>query len=123
MEHLEKLEVQLSTDIKPLLEIKGLKELTVHVPEEHHSLCTPWVQEWVRKQCIPCNFNFVTKEFDNYDLKVYFLKSLFSWSFTPLIGYTSYFKLYYHFEIPLNLFTRVSVRNWSNDNLAICESK
>ena len=36
MEHLEKLEVQLSTDVKPLLQIGGLKELTVHVPKQYH---------------------------------------------------------------------------------------
>ena len=49
MEHLEKLEVQLSTDIKPLLQIGGLKELTVHVPKQYHSLCAPWVEEWIKR--------------------------------------------------------------------------
>ena len=104
MEHLEKLEVLLSTDIKPLLQIGGLKELTVHVSKRYHSLCTPWVHAWMRKHCIPCNFNFVTEEFDNCDLEMYFQKSLLPWNFTPLIGYTSYFKLYYCFKVPLNLF-------------------
>ena len=36
MELLEKLEVQLSTDIKPLLQFDGLKELTVRVPKQYH---------------------------------------------------------------------------------------
>ena len=31
------------------------------------------------------------------------MKLLLQWNITPLIGYTSYFKLYYHFETPLNL--------------------
>ena len=39
-EHLEKLEVKLSTDIKLLLQIGRLKELTVHVAKQHHSLCS-----------------------------------------------------------------------------------
>ena len=103
MEHLESLEAQLSTDIKPLLKIGGLKELTVHVPEEYHSLCTPWVEEWMKKCCIPCNFNLITERFDFYE-EISFLESLLQCNIAPLIGYTSYFKLYYHFELPLNLF-------------------
>ena len=63
MEHLEKLEVQLSTDIKPLLQIGGLKELTVHVPKQYHSLCAPWVEEWIKRRCLPCNLNLVTETF------------------------------------------------------------
>jgi len=38
MENLEKLEVRLSTDIKPLLQIGGLKELTVYIPKGCESL-------------------------------------------------------------------------------------
>ena len=33
MDHLEKLEVQLSIKIKPLLQIGEMKDLTVHVPK------------------------------------------------------------------------------------------
>jgi len=102
MEHLEKLKVQLSTDIKPLLQIGGLKELTVHVPEQYHSKCIQWVQEWIKKHCVPCNFNLITKAF-NYELETGFMASLLRWNFTPQ-DYTSNFKLYYHFEIPLHLF-------------------
>ena len=105
MDHLEKLEVQLSTDIKPLLLIGGLKGLTVHVPEEYHSLCTPWVEEWMKKRCIPCNFNLITKTFDLGSEEL-FLESLLQWKqVTPLIGYTSYFKLFYSdIRPPLNFF-------------------
>ena len=102
MKHLEKLEVQLSTDIKPLLQIGGLKELTVHVPKQYRSMCVQWVQEWTKKR-IPCSFNLITKAFDS-ELESGFVKSLLQWNFTPLLGCTSYFKLYYHFETPLNLF-------------------
>ena len=107
MEHLEKLEVQLSTNIKPLLQIDELKELTVHVPEEHHSLCTSWVEEWIKKHCIPCNFNLVIEVGPKTD----FVESLLKWNFTPLVHaeYMSYFKLYYHFEAPLNLFPNLPV--------------
>ena len=47
MKRLENLEVQLCTDIKLLLQIGGLKELTVHAPKQYHSLCAPWVKEEV----------------------------------------------------------------------------
>jgi len=103
MKHLEKLEVQLASDIKPLLQISGLKELTVHIPEESHALCAPWVQEWMKNRFMPYNLNFITEMFD-FDAEMDFLKSLLEWKFTPLAGYTSYFKLYYDFLVPLNLF-------------------
>ena len=104
MEHLEKLEVQLSTDIKPLLQIGGLKELTVHVPKQHHSLCAPWVEEWMKKHCLPCNFNVVLEMFGAHYLETDLVEPLLRLVDAPLIGYTSYFKLYYNFEAPLNLF-------------------
>ena len=103
MEHLEKLEVQLSTDIKPLLQIGGLKELTVHVPKQYHSKCVQWIQEWIKKRCIPCSLNLVTKAFDS-KLESGFMESLLHRAEFPPQGYTSCFRLYYHFEIPLNLF-------------------
>ena len=103
MKHLEKLEVRLVADIKLLLQIGGLKELTVHVPRECHPLCTPWVQEWMKNRFIPYTLNVVTEMFE-YDSEIDFLESLIQQNFTPLIGYTSYFKLYYNFLVPLNLF-------------------
>ena len=101
MKHLEELEVQLSTDIKPLLQIGGLNELTVHVLEEYHLFCISWVEEWIKKHCIPCNFNLVTDRLE-VELETKFVASLLQWNFTPQ-GYTSYFKLYYLFKVPLNL--------------------
>ena len=107
MKHLKKLEVQLSTDIKPLLQIGGLKELTVYVLEEYHLFCIPWVEEWIKRRCIPCNFNLVTDRFE-VKLEAKFVTSLLQWNFTPQ-GYTSYFKFYYHFTVPLNLFPNLPV--------------
>ena len=104
MEHLEKLEVQLSTDIKPLLQIGGLKELTVHVPKQYHSLCTPWVKVWMRKDCVPWNLNLVTEMFGVGE-EAEFIQSILRWNFRPLTNYSSHFKLYYRFrEPPLNLY-------------------
>ncbi|XP_065907294.1 uncharacterized protein [Dysidea avara] len=108
MKHLEKLEVQLCTGIKPLLQIGGLKGLTVHVPKEHHSSCGPFVQVWIMRRCIPCNFSIITERFNFYK-EVGFLESLLRPYFTPLMGYTSFFKLYYYFEVPLNLFQNLPV--------------
>ena len=104
MERLEKLEVQLSTDIKPLLQIGGLKELTVHVPKQHHSLFPSWVEKWMKKHCLPCNFNVVLEMFGAYSVDTNLMELLLRLVDAPLIGYTSYFKLYYNFEVPLNLF-------------------
>jgi len=104
MKHLEKLEVQLSTDIKPLLQIGGLKELTVHVPKQHHSLFPSWVEKWMKKHCLPCNFNVVLEMFGAYSVDTNLMELLLRLVDAPLIGYTSYFKLYYNFEVPLNLF-------------------
>ena len=64
IEHVEKLEVKLSTDIKLLLQIGRLKELTVHVPKQHHSLCAPLVEEWMRNKLIPFNLNIITEMFE-----------------------------------------------------------
>ena len=102
MKHLEKLEVQLSTDINPLLLIDGLKELTVHVPQQYHSLCSTWVQEWMKKGFVPCRLNLIAELYDQEE--AVFLQSLLQWSFTPLVGYTSYFKHYKSLRLPLNLY-------------------
>ena len=102
VKHLEQLEVQLSTDIKPLLQIDGLNELTVHVPKQYHSLCAPWVEEWMERRCMPCNLNLITETFD-FSIEANFIELLLQWNFTPLIGYNSFLKLYYVFEMPLKL--------------------
>ena len=60
MKTLEKLEMQLSTDINPLLHIDRLKELTIHVAEQHHSSCYQWVEEWMKKGFVPCHLNLIT---------------------------------------------------------------
>ena len=102
MENLEKLEMQLSTDINPLLHIDGLKELTIHVAEQHHSSCYQWVEEWMKKGFVPCHLNLIA-DFD-YKVERAFLQSLLQWNFTPLEGYISYFKHYKNFRSPLNLY-------------------
>ena len=104
MKHLEILEVKLVTEIKPFLQIVGLKELTVYVPGEYHERCNAWVQEWMENSYIPYGLNVVTEMFD-YDDEVQFFKSLLRWNHTPLSGYTSFFRLYYDVSVvPLNLF-------------------
>ena len=102
MDHLEKLEVQLSADIKPLLQIGGLKELTVHVLKQKHSLCIPWIQEWMKNNFIPYNLNLITEMFE-IDDETRLIESFLDWNFTPLINYTSCFKYYYSYSIPLRL--------------------
>ena len=105
MEGLEKLEVQLSTDIQPLLQIGGLKTLTVYVPEGYHSLCAPWVQKWMKNEFIPCNLNLIKEKVFRNVVEVQFIESILRWNFTPLKDYTSCFKLYYDVRTPpLNLF-------------------
>jgi len=103
MEHLEKVKVQLSSEIIPLLEISGLKELTVHVPEEYQLMCTSWVLEWIKYHCIPCKLNLVTEVFD-FEVETEFIESMLQRRFTPLNGYTSCLNLFYKFSVPLNLF-------------------
>ena len=61
MRGLEKLEVQLSSDIKPLLLIQGLKELAVQVPEDKCLLCIAWVKEWMKQGFVPVNLTLVSK--------------------------------------------------------------
>ena len=99
MEHLEKLEVQLSPAIKPLLQISGLKELTIHVPEALYSRCFPWIQEWMMKGYVPPKLNVVTR--------FLFIKFLLSEAAVrmPPVGHRSCLKLYYSdVKVPLNLF-------------------
>lgn len=103
MQHLEKLEVQLSTNINPLLRIGGLKELTVHVPKQCHSKCVVWVVKWMKNHFIPRNMNLITEMFENVTERR-LVKSFLGWNLTPLIGYRSCFKCYYSHSIPLNLF-------------------
>ena len=104
MASLEKLEVQLSSDIEPLLDIDGLKEMTVHVPEQYHSSCAQWVEEWKMNDCVPFHFNLFTARFEP-DLEARFLKSVLQRrKCSPLSGYTSCFKLFYKLRPPLGLF-------------------
>ena len=74
-----------------LLQIGGLKELTIHIPEEHHSLCIPWVEEWMKKHCIPCNFNLTTERVE---------KQVFC--STCCLTYTTN-RLYFLFQVILQL--------------------
>jgi len=102
MKNLEKLEVQLSTDINPLLLIDGLKELTVHVAEKHHSSCCQWLQEWMKRDFVPYHLNLIANL--DYEIEREFLQSLLQWNITPLVDYTSYFKYYKSYGSPLNLY-------------------
>ena len=102
MKRLKKLEVQLSTDIKPLLLIDGLEELLVHVSKQHHPMCLPWVQEWMSNGFVPSHLTLIAKL--GYDIERVFLESLLHWNFIPLVGHTAYFKHYKIFRSPLNLY-------------------
>ena len=104
MNQLEKLEVQLCNDFKPLLQIVGLKELTIHVPGHCQQFCAEWIQEWMSKGCVPYALNVVTEVFESKsDEEINFFWSLLDMNFIPLKGYSSSFKLYYAFQMPLKL--------------------
>ena len=105
MAHLEKLEIQFCTDIKPLFHVGKLKDLSVHVPEEHcrNLLYTTWVKDWARNRFIPYNLNLFTEKFGA--VEEYFIWSFLQWDFTPLTDYTSCFKWYYEqWKPPLDLY-------------------
>ena len=102
IKHLNKLEVQLSTDIKPLLLIDGLEQLVVHVSKQHYPMCLPWVQEWMRNGFLPSHFTLIAN-FDD-EIESVFLESLLNWNFTPPVGHTAYLKHYKIFRSPLNLY-------------------
>jgi len=115
MEHLEKLEVQLSTEIIPLLKISGLKELTVHVSEDNQLMCTSWALEWIRNHCIPCKLNLVTEMLHDFEVETEFVESVLQRRFIPLNGYTSCLKVFYNFSVPLNLFPSKSLPEYQFD--------
>ena len=54
----------------------------------------------MKKGFVPYSLNLVTEMFESTE----FLESLLEWNFVPTVGHTSYFKLYYKFRVPLNLF-------------------
>ena len=106
MEHLEKLEVQLSTDIEPLLRIGGLKELTVHVVIaqrlQTESFCISCVQIWIGKGFVPRNLNIVTNAFAD-QLQISFLELWVQWNAALPMGHTACLKLYDDFGLTRNL--------------------
>ena len=106
MEYLEKLEVQLSTDIKPLLQISKLSELTVHikvVPRlQIQTFSVSCVQEWVAKGFVPCNLKIVVHEFVD-QLRKSFIESWMQWNSTISVSHIACLKLYDKFRSVLNL--------------------
>jgi len=106
MELLEKLEVQLSTDIEPLLRIGGLKELTVHVviaqKLEIYDFCIACVHKWIGKGFVPSKLNIVTRRFSD-QLQVSFLESWVQWNAILPMNHTACLKLYYNFRSKLKL--------------------
>ena len=103
MTSLKQLEVQLSTDIKPLLQIVGLTELAVHVPLNCHHFCVSWVQKWIENAFRPFNLILFTPMF-SLDTEKSILEFLLKFTYVPPLGYRSYFTLWYNFKVPLNLF-------------------
>ena len=111
MQVLEKLEVQLSVDCKLLLQIGGrLKELTVHIPQQAHTVCVSYVEEWMSNSFEPQNLNLVILDVYTSETAAFmrhfldFLRSLAERIYTLPVGYVSYLKLYYRSKVPLNLF-------------------
>ena len=112
MKQLEKLEILLSSDFKPLLEIGRLRELTVHAEEKKtQPFCMLCVKEWVAKGFIPCNLsivvhtynlNIVEHEFAE-QLQKSFLESWRQWNSTIPVSHTAYLKLYNNNRSPLNI--------------------
>ena len=106
MESLEKLEIQLSTDIEPLLQIGGLKELTVHVviaqKQQTEPFCISCVQIWIGKGFVPSNLNIVTHAYPDL-LQISFLESWIQWNTTLPMGHTACLKLYENYRSTLNL--------------------
>ena len=103
MNHLEKLEVRLTFGIKSLLQINGLKELTVHLPAYCFMLCHAVAREWVLHGFNPCSFNIVIELFYN-QLGRSFMRSWSQWNSSLPVGSKAYFKLYQKYRMPLNLF-------------------
>jgi len=106
MNSLEKLEVGLGNRhyyIEPLLLIEGLKELTIHVNE--NDLCKLGISEWMRRGYVPAHLVLKAKRV-NQEEKDY-LQSLFATRYAPPKEYLSCFKLYYDFQVPLNLFPNI----------------
>ena len=107
MGKLETLEVQLSSDIKPLLQIGRLRELTVHIkvsPRQQtlpHVFCMSCVQKWVTNDFVPRNLNIVTRTFVD-QLRKSFLKSWKQWNSTIAINHSSRLKLFSNFRSTLN---------------------
>jgi len=105
MDCLEKLQVQLSNDIEPLLQIDGLKELTVHVviaqKQQTELFCFTCVQKWIRRGFVPSNFNIVTKLFSD-QVQMSFLESWVRWNNTLPMGHIACLKLYDDFRSILN---------------------
>ena len=56
----------------------------------------------MKKSFVPYHLNLIA-DFD-YELEREFLQSLLQWNFTPLVGYTSYFKHYSKLKSPLSLY-------------------
>ena len=100
---LEKLEVQFSSNVEPLLEIDGLKELILHVPEQYCSSC---MDDWIRNG--PIHFNLLLQlrldKGSETDVETCFFISILLMNFSPLSDCTSHFKLYHKLRPPLDLF-------------------
>ena len=118
---LEKLEVQLSSDIKPLLLIQGLKELAVQVPEDKCLLCIAWVKEWMKQGFVPVNLTLVSK-FTGYTDRLEFLESLLRSTVAVPKEYVSCFKYYYDFQVPLKLFPTLSKNKLVNVTTNVCHN-
>ena len=103
MTNLKKLETQVCTDIKPLLQIVGLAELTLHVPSYCHHTCVSWVRVWAENAFLPCNLILITEQF-NIETEKKILVFLLKFTYIPPLGYMSYFTVWYDFKMPLNLF-------------------
>jgi len=105
MNYLENLEVQLSGDIKPLLQTGRLRELTVHIKVKPRlqtlPFCMSCVQEWVAYDFVPCKLNIVSRAFVD-QLQIMFLESWMQWNSTISESHSACLKLYDKFRSILN---------------------
>jgi len=103
MNHLEKLEVRLKSNVKPLLQVDGLKELTIHLPAYCFMLCHAVAREWVSHGFNPCSFNICIELFYT-QLGRNFMRSWSQWNSSLPVGSKAYFTLFQKYKTPLDLF-------------------
>jgi len=106
MSSLEKLEVRINSNIKPLLLIVGLKQLTIHVIENDDDedmlcqMCQMCITQWLVGGFVPPNLVLVSKLIGETEF-------LLTNRFTPRNNQLCCFMWYYNQQVPLNLYPAI----------------